>query len=411
MSELFGMNRNKKEKLKELIKKLHKGASIEDIKREFKIILGDVSPVEISQLEEELISEGMAPDEIHRLCDVHISTFRESLNKVKLDIPEWHPLHILMDEHERILGIVEKLRNIVNPLKGKEKLDKNIETLKKIINHLKESESHYLREENVIFPHMEKHGITQPPAIMWEEHNTIRKMKKNIIEIFNEFNQKRDTDTIVKMDGASVELYEMLTSHFYKENNILFPTALQVIEENEWKEMRSDFDEIGYCCFTPVPVKPKIEKVKIEVSGGVKGDVVNFESGELAPAELGGMLNALPIDITFVDKNDRVKFFNKGDDRVFVRTKAVIGRTVQQCHPQKSIHIVNKIVEDFKSGKKDVVSFWLNLKGRLIYIRYFAVRDKNNEYLGTIEVTQDITDIKKIEGEKRLMEGINKKGR
>ena len=131
---------------------------------------------------------------------------------------------------------------------------------------------------------------------------------------------------------------------------------------------------------------------------------MQFETGSLTKEELEGLLDSLPVDITFVDKEDTVKYFNKAEKRIFVRTKAVIGRKVQLCHPQKSVHIVNRILESFKMGKKDVAEFWIPMDNRLIHIRYFAVRDKNGKYLGTMEVTQDIADIKKIEGEKRLLD-------
>jgi len=132
--------------------------------------------------------------------------------------------------------------------------------------------------------------------------------------------------------------------------------------------------------------------------------VLQFETGSLSEEEIEAILNALPVDISFVDANDAVKYFNKAEKRIFVRTKAVIGRKVQLCHPQKSVHIVNKILEAFKTGKKDVAEFWITTNNRLIHIRYFAVRDKNGKYLGTMEATQDLTDIKKIEGQKRLLD-------
>jgi hypothetical protein len=115
------------------------------------------------------------------------------------------------------------------------------------------------------------------------------------------------------------------------------------------------------------------------------------------------MLNSLPVEISFVDENDEVSYFNKNGDRIFPRPRSVIGKKVQQCHPKKSLNKVLEIVEAFKNGKRDVANFWINLNGRLIYIRYFAVRDKDRKYLGTLEVSQDITDLKKIEGEKRLL--------
>ena len=120
--------------------------------------------------------------------------------------------------------------------------------------------------------------------------------------------------------------------------------------------------------------------------------------------QLAGILEALPVEISFVDKNDSVKFWNKHQTRIFKRPTSVIGKSVQNCHPRQSVDKVNQILSDFKSGRKDSAEFWINLKGKQVYIRYFAVRDKTGKYLGTLEATQDITEIKKIEGEKRLLE-------
>ncbi len=135
-----------------------------------------------------------------------------------------------------------------------------------------------------------------------------------------------------------------------------------------------------------------------------KKRMLEFETGSLSKEEVEAVLDSLPVDLSFIDKENCVKYFNKAEERIFVRTKAVIGRKVQLCHPQKSVHVVNNILEAFKTGKKDVAEFWINMKNRLIHIRYFAVRDKNGKYLGTMEVTQDITDIKEIQGEKRLLD-------
>jgi len=119
--------------------------------------------------------------------------------------------------------------------------------------------------------------------------------------------------------------------------------------------------------------------------------------------QIKAILNTLPVDVTFIDSEDTVRYFNQSKDRIFVRTNAVLGRKVQKCHPQKSIHIVNRILDEFKSGKSDMAEFWINMGGRLVYIRYFAVRDETGKYLGTLEVTQDVTRIKQLEGEKRLL--------
>jgi PAS domain S-box-containing protein len=116
------------------------------------------------------------------------------------------------------------------------------------------------------------------------------------------------------------------------------------------------------------------------------------------------ILDSMPIEISFVDENDEVRYFNKNGDRIFPRPRSIVGKKVQQCHPQKSVHKVLQILEAFKKGERDVAEFWINLKGRQIYIRYFPVCDKDGKYLGTLEVSQDITDTKKIEGEKRLLD-------
>jgi PAS domain S-box-containing protein len=215
----------------------------------------------------------------------------------------------------------------------------------------------------------------------------------------------------VRFDEFKKELAEvakplctLLPSHFYKENNILFPVTVQSASIEEWIEARKEFDEIGYCCFTPPSATVKMQVEEERKTKPLSGEALEFENGNLSKEEIEGILDRIPIDISFVDKNDSVKYFNKAEKRIFVRTKSVIGRKVQMCHPQKSVHIVNKIVESFKSGKKDSAEFWITMGDRLVHIRYFAVRDKNGEYMGTMEVTQDLTDIKKIEGEKRLLD-------
>uniref|UniRef100_A0A7C6ECS9 DUF438 domain-containing protein n=1 Tax=candidate division WOR-3 bacterium TaxID=2052148 RepID=A0A7C6ECS9_UNCW3 len=400
------MGKNKKALIKEMIRQLHKGADPNKIKEEFKDVLKDISPAEIAQIEEELIKEGMAPDEIRRLCEVHLALFRESLEQTKTIAPAGHPIHTLMEEHKIMLGFANELVLLAKEMKKAKdwaEVPGPMEHLNHIVKHFKDSEKHYLREENVLFPYLEKHGITQPPKIMWMEHDKIREIKKGLYLLLTTAKDTDFNDFVMKLTEVGVSLAEVLSSHFTKENNILFPTTLQVIEATEWEEIRQQFGEIGYCCFTPESavtkeaVEVKVTK-KVEVAGGL-----DLDTGVLRQKEIIAIFNSLPVDITFVDANDEVRYFNQTKDRIFVRTKAVLGRKVQQCHPQKSIHIVNQILEDFRNKKRDVAEFWISLQGRLVYIRYFPVWDNNGNYLGCIEVTQDVTDIKKLEGEKRLL--------
>ncbi len=318
----------------------------------------------------------------------------------KLEIT--HPVRILFEEHKIITEFTEKLVKTAETIGENGIIDEqDLILLEHLIEHFKEAEKHYLREENALFPIIEKHGLVGPPKSMWIEHDMIRDIKKGLYELVEKHEIFSVNEFAEKLLSKSEELLEMVNSHFYKENNILFPAALRLIADEEFRIIKKDFDEIGYCCFTP---KEAAEAVEESATAEIKDGVVEFETGNLTVKELEALLNSLPVDITFVDKNDEVRYFSNTPERIFVRTRAVIGRKVQNCHPEKSVHVVNRILEEFKKGTRNEASFWINLNDRLILIRYFPVRDSNGEYLGCLEVTQDITDIKKIEGEKRLLD-------
>ncbi len=395
----------RKEVLKHIINRLHEGEDPDVVKADFKEILDQATATEISYAEEELIKEGMSREKIHKLCDVHLEVFKESLEGQSSLAPKGHPIHTLMEEHrllqaaaEELFVLADKLKHVAEP----ELIATELSRVRHLVNHFEESTRHYLREENVLFPILEKHGIKEPPAIMWMEHDQIRLTEKVLYDSMSE-----DNDILLKNMHAVLAqasaLKELLTGHFYKENNILFRAAMNVVSEDEWKIVRREFDEIGYCCFTPDVPNLEVEEHVVEQQVSDPG-LIGFETGVLSKEILEAMLDTLPVDITFVDADDRVRYFSNSSERFFVRSKAVIGREVQLCHPQKSMHVVNKILEDFKGGVRDSAEFWIELGGRTIYIRYFAVRSKQGNYLGCLEVSQDITDIKKIEGQKRLLD-------
>jgi len=403
------MEEERKKILKEILRQLHAGVPTEQVKERFKQFLEGVSPLEIAKIEQELVSEGISREELQRLCEVHLTIFKEQLEKQRVEVTPTSPIGILLEEHKMLQQITEKLVMLTEKVQRAEIPDSVIEELsqlKHIVDELLEAEKHYLREENALFPVLERHGISEPPAIMWMEHNQLREKKKQLKVLIENFTKMNFSDFKRQLSELAKAVNDMLNRHIYKENNILFPVAQRVVTEQEWVDMMKDFDEIGYCCFTPTRLVAKaVKDVKesAEEKPMLEG-VLKFETGTLTNEEVEAILNSLPVDITFVDKDDVVKFFNKAEKRIFVRTKAIIGRKVQLCHPQKSIHVVNRILDAFKKGEKDVAEFWIQKGGRLIHIRYFAVRDKDGKYLGTLEVTQDITDLKKIEGEKRLLD-------
>ena len=403
------MSEDKKEMLKEIIKQLHAGVPPEKVKEKFKKILENTSSEDIAKIEQQLVEEGMPREELRRLCDVHLAVFGENLQKQELQLPLGHPIGILLEEHKIMLEPAEKLGIAVDLIEQAcdvVYVGDALTELQRITKDFVGAETHYLREENVLFPILEKHGITEPPAIMWMEHNQIREKKKELDELVGRWNSMGFQDFKKRLTEVAKPLCGLLSSHFFKENNILFPAALQVVKDSEWFDIRKEFDEIGYCPFTPPHLTTAMhveESEKTEMRGASE-DMLQFETGTLSKEEVEAVLDTLPLDISFVDAEDKVKYFNKADKRIFVRTKAVIGRKVQMCHPQKGVHIVNKIVEAFKTGKKDAAEFWITLNNRLVHIRYFAVRSKDGKYLGTLEITQDLTEIKKIEGQKRLLD-------
>jgi DUF438 domain-containing protein len=395
-----------RQRLKELLGKLHEGAEPAELKDEFKRILGAIAPSEIAQIEQELIQAGISRDEIRNLCDVHLEVMRESLEAETVAAPAWHPISTLMEEHNAQIELAEEVRRAARKLQQPEDLRSaatDVDQLVKSFELLEESESHYVREENVLFPYLEKHGITEPPAVMWMDHDSIRKIKKDLRELLDSEDEVPRADFASALVEATIALSEQLASHFFKENRILFPTALRVVDPAEWLEIRKQCDELGYCSFTPKPDTPPKEVAEVKQPAAAEGSLT-LPSGSMSAEELEGLLNTLPVDVTFVGSDDTVRYFSMGRERIFPRTPAIIGRQVQQCHPQKSMHVVTQILDDFKAGRRDVAEFWLHLEEKFVYIRYFPVRSGAGEYLGCLEVSQDIAPLQKIEGEKRLLD-------
>lgn len=404
MSERSNEKETKKQLIKDLIQQLHAGVSPDEVKEKFKGVLKDISPAEIAKVEEELINEGLPREEIQKLCEVHLAVFRESLEKPKSQVPPGHPIHILLKEHELVKGFVEGISALLSKVEPAEDLagiENDLSGIGELLTHLKEYDRHKVREENTLFPTLEKHGVTQPPAIMWTEHDEQRKEIKEAIRTLED----RETLGFEEFKGKLLSHLKNLTGlipdHFYKEENILFPMALELIGDAEWNDIKASMDDLGYCYFTPEDAIGK--KIALKKDAKEQEGEITFEIGSITKDELEALLNTLPVDITFVDKEDTVRYFSQSKERIFPRAKAVIGRKVQQCHPQKSVDVVIQILDDFRNGRRDAAEFWIQLKERLILIRYFAIRSKENEYLGCLEVTQDITDLKKIEGEKRLL--------
>jgi DUF438 domain-containing protein len=237
---------------------------------------------------------------------------------------------------------------------------------------------------------------------MWAKDDEVRARLKALDSTLNIHGaQSADVKKIASSlcEQALVAVEEMM----YKEENILLPMCLQTFTEDEWAEIHAASPRYGWCLVEPgtgyQPPQARIpEGVVLEEKTGVQ-----LPTGNLTIQQLTAMFATLPVDITFVDAEDRVRFYSEGPDRVFARSKAIIGRKVQHCHPPKSVDVVDRILTDFRGGRQNVAEFWLTFHGKFVHVRYFAVRENGN-YLGTLEVTQDLTRLRTLEGERRLLQ-------
>lgn len=378
--------------LKELIGQLHDGKSVEEVQGKFAEVFGHVSAEEIAQAEAALIQGGLPVAEVQRLCDVHAAVFKGSIEEIHAsvdpsDIPG-HPAHTLKQENRAIEALIQKMQGThLSP-----------ESLTEDLSRLSELDRHYSRKENLFFPYLEKYGITAPPKVMWGVDDEIRAQLKEVRQEL----QKNQTGQI---EDKLQQLFTKITDMIFKEENILLPMLLEHLTQDEWKSIAEESRDLGYCLIDSVPVwNLSSQNTPIATTGeeAVAG-TITLPTGILKTEELVKLLDTLPVDITFVDKDDTVKYFSQGAERVFPRTKAIIGRKVSNCHPPASVHIVEQLVDDFRNGRKDSEDFWIHMKDKYILIRYFAVRGDSGEYLGVLEVTQNIRPIQEIQGEKRLV--------
>ncbi len=392
MSEMINNREERQQILKKLILELHEGADFDDIKQRFEEKFSNVSAKEISELEQALIEDGMPVENIQKLCDVHAAVFKGSIEEIHREVSDekipGHPVHSFMLENREI----EKKIDLV---KASMLMNERESLLKNLIS-LTEIDKHYVRKENLIFALLEKHDITGPPKVMWAIDDEVRNELKELIK--NVAGEKKPDES----DDISSTMTK-ITEMIFKEDNILVPMTLETFNTEEWLDIKDSSDEIGFSYIEVVDEwYPIITSTSVKEKTTATG-IVNLGAGALTENELRKMLNTLPLDITFVDNNDKVKYFSEGTERIFPRPRTIIGREVSNCHPPASVHIVERLVEELKSGKKDNEDFWIKMGPKFVYIRYFAVRDDDGKYLGTLEVSQNIKEITELEGEKRLV--------
>jgi len=388
-------------KLNAIFLELYNGKCLDEVNAYFDKEIGKITVDEVaqlSQLQSDFIkSHGLPEDEILRLSSLHMAVMEGKIVKVTQPQDEaGHPIHTFCSENRELEKLLQT--RLIPHVRLFEEED-SIQARYKLIedcNLLLDIDKHYTRKEQLIFPYLEKCGINGPSLNMWRIDDFIRDAIKEAKRKLTEYTGDKSS-----VMAVLAEVIEQVPAMIYREEHILFPMAMTHLTEDEWIKIAHESDEIGFCLIDEVPDWNPHRK---SLDGNYLSDgFIKFETGVLSLKQLELLLNHLPVDITFIDHNDIVRYFSHGKERIFARTKAVIGRTVQNCHPPKSAHIVEALLDDFKTGKKDAEEFWIKFRDKYVYIRYFAVRDENNAYIGTLEFTQNIDPIQAIEGEKRIL--------
>ncbi len=405
MSELLDNRRHRLERLKAIVRRLHDGEDPQVLRREFGALLDEVGASEIAVLEDELMEEGIPEHEVRRMCDLHAALLAggDITIPALADIPG-HPAHTIRAENARIRELAAAYRQAIRRAAGGD-TPEPIAAWRSTHQALEPVEHHYQRKELLIFPYLEKAGIVGPPKVMWGVDDEIRERMRAVRELLEAAGDLDREALALAAETLVLPMLEQVESMTEKEDKVLVPMALEHLAETDWGEIAGQWRELGPMIVPPagvwLPTLPAQPARQAEVA---PTEAIRLPSGHLTPVQLEAMLNTLPFDITFVDADDRVAYFSEGPDRVFARSRTIIGRQVQNCHPPKSLHIVQKIVDDLRSGARDVAEFWIQHQGRFVHIRYFAVRDGRDTYLGTLEVTQDVTAIRALEGERRLLD-------
>ncbi len=406
-----GSGEYRQQQLKEIVQDLHEGSDIKAVRKRFAELIRNVSPEEIAQMEQSLIAEGVPVEQVQKVCDVHVQVFEQALGRQqKSKVLPGHPVHTYLEENKAARKLLKRIRPLLRQVpRGArtEEFEKELEQLRKI-------EIHYQRKENQLFPYLERANFAGPSKVMWGKHDEIRAQLRELETAYREQNWGRFT-------SVGRGLLRAIRRMIFMEEKILFPTSLKKIPDRQWAEIRREEPEIGYAWIQPgnlwdpsVVIARSLAKdlgkeSQSEITGqgesGVRGpEEMPLDVGRLTLEQINLMLKTLPLDVTYVDENDRVCYYSQGTERIFPRSPAVIGRAVQNCHPPDSVHVVNKILDSFKRKEKDQAEFWLTLKDRFIHIRYFAVYDQAGEYRGVLEVSQDVTDIRALKGQRRLLD-------
>ena len=399
MSEIINNNEKRRKALAELTEMILAGQKNREKVKEYREKLKDLNPSDVLIVEDNLVKKGLSIENLKKHIEKVLNVIGPTLEEFAWEKPadKNHPINLMIRENRALENILTEIKEITKDVFLKEEKAAVINQLNKNFAKLSEFNLHYVKKENILFPYLEEVvSYEKPMAVMWSLHDDIRKQIKKLKEITS--SEKLDLDSF-KMELG--RLLSLMNRMIFKEENILFPVAYRILKEEIWADIYNQFIEEGFCYIDTSDLA--IKEIK-EARQEKVTDKVKLPTGEIEIDKLELILNTLPVEITYVGQDDRVKYFSDHENRIFPRSKAVIGRTVQNCHPPESVHIVEEILDSFKEGRKDKEHFRIKMRGKYVMINYYALRDRDDNYLGTIEVTQDITEINSYQGEKRLLD-------
>ncbi len=416
MEENLKIDRKKIDKIMAIKLNYLKGnISLQVAKKEMRTSFKSVTAQEFAICEQYLQQYGISDDVLAERMDEILEIFDGVLVSNKLDVPLGHPIRTYLDEVEAIKIVLNQIRNVIEKKFIKNQWDE-------IYDKLEEINIHFARKQNQLYPSLESRGFDKPSKVMWTLENNIKDIIKKARGYLNDNEEE-------KFLNIQSQVVDMVEDMMVKEEEILYPTSIDLLSKEDFIKMRKGDDEIGYCLikqphfYGNEEMKDKDTSSNKELlkdlanvlqkhgilNTSSKNEVLDVSQGKLTLEQINLIFKHLKIDLSYVDENEIVKFYSDTKHRVFPRSDGVIGRKVQNCHPRESVDMVEEIIKVFRKGEQDEAEFWLEIGGKFIYIIYNAVRDEDGNFRGVLEMMQDATKIRGLEGSQRLLSWSNKK--
>ncbi len=375
---------------------IYKRKAAETIHKFQPTTIANITPDDVVVFVHQLVDSHYPMEDIKSGINKLLNVLRRPLDDFPYEKPHTDSFFgICIQNNAEVISRLNTIRPYILEINKKEFTEKIKSLLITLWTDVQKFTDYYLIKENILFPLIEKH-ITDYRciAVMWSVHDDIRRNINELLDIL-----KFDNTDLQRLNRLTGDIFYNIYTIIFREERLLYPYIQKFVPTDEIEAIWNESIESGFPYINPPKKENAIEENKIP------SELIDMKSGQLTAEQIVLIFSHLPVDITFVDENNKVRFFSTPKERIFHRTNAVIGRDVHNCHPKESVHVVEQIVEAFRAGKKDKADFWISMRnGKRVLIQYFAVRNEQNEYKGVIEVTQEISEIQKLEGDRRILD-------